>query len=60
MTTIYVVGPLEALKNNQWYAMTNDIKEVENLIAEVKECETYKSVEVKPSHAKSRRRNIQK
>jgi hypothetical protein len=57
-TTIYVVGPLAALKTNQWYAMTNDIKEVERLILEVDDCETYKTVEVKPSYAKSRRRNI--
>ena len=55
-TIVYVVGPEEALKTNQWLAMTDSLKEAYRLIETLEGATTIKEVEVKPHHAKSRRR----
>ena len=55
-TIVYVVGPEEALKTNQWLAMTNSHEEAQRLVGTLEGATTIKEVEVKPHHAKSRRR----
>ena len=54
--TIYVVGPVAALKTNQWSAMTNSFAEVEKLLCERGEYQTYKAVEVRDAKARRRQR----
>ena len=54
-TIVYVVGPEEALKTNQWLAMTDSLKEAYRLLETLEGATTMKEVEVKP-RAKSRRR----
>jgi hypothetical protein len=54
-TIVYVVGPEEALKTNQWLAMTNSHEEAYKLLETLDGATTIKEVEVRPS-AKSRRR----
>ena len=53
--TIYVVGPVAALKTNQWSAMTNSFAEVEKLLCERGEYQTYKAVEVRDAKARRRK-----
>ena len=55
-TIVYVVGPEEALKTNQWLAMTNSHEEAYKLLETLEGATIMKEVEVKPHHAKSRRR----
>ena len=58
-TTIYVVGPQTALKNNQWSVMTNDETEAKRMVSDetLGDCETYKAVEVRDNAQNRRRRN---
>lgn len=55
-TVVYVVGPEEALKTNQWLAMTNNHDEALGLLVTLEGATTIKEVEVKPRYVKSRRR----
>ena len=54
-TVIYVVGPTAALKNNQWSAMTNSLAEVEDMLKQGGEYQTYKEVEVRDAKARRRK-----
>lgn len=44
---VYVAGPLEALKTNQWSMMTND-REAAEVAVKSNEGWTMKAIEVKP------------
>lgn len=56
-TKVWVVGPEEALKTNQWLAMTNNHDAALELLVTLEGATTIKEVEVKKPYVKNRGRN---